>query len=145
VSVARFIADQRTNDRVPHTFTCALLGVSLAWFYKWVSRAKGPAAVSGLHTKRDLRRDSVDRAVRVMFGKRRGLHGSPRLHTDLVEDGWVVSEKTVADSMRRQGLIARKIKRRNGLTKQDKTAPKFLTCCVGTSPPSGRTPAGSVT
>jgi transposase InsO family protein len=27
--------------------------------------------------------------------------------------------------MRRQGLIARKIKRRNGLTKQDKTAPKF--------------------
>jgi len=125
VSVARFIADQRSNYRVPHTFTCALLGVSLAWFYKWVSRAKGPAAVSGLHTKRDLRRDSVDRAVRVMFGKRRGLHGSPRLHTDLVEDGWVVSEKTVADSMRRQGLIARKIKRRNGLTKQDKTAPKF--------------------
>ena len=122
---SRFIADQRTNYRVPHTITCALLGVSLAWFYKWVSHAKGPAAVSGLHTKRDLRRDSVDRAVRVMFGKRRGLHGSPRLHTDLVEDGWVVSEKTVADSMRRQGLIARKIKRRNGLTKQDKTAPKF--------------------
>jgi len=31
----------------------------------------------------------------------------------------------VADSMRRQGLVARRIKRRNGLTKQDKTAPKF--------------------
>jgi hypothetical protein len=26
VSVARFIADQRTNYRVPHTITCALLG-----------------------------------------------------------------------------------------------------------------------
>ena len=36
-----------------------------------------------------------------------------------------MSEKTVADSMRRQGLVARRIKRRNGLTKQDKTAPKF--------------------
>lgn len=36
-----------------------------------------------------------------------------------------VSEKTVADSMRRQGLMARLIKRRNGLTKQDKTAPKL--------------------
>ena len=35
VSVARFIADQRTNYRVPHTITCLLLGVSLAWFYKW--------------------------------------------------------------------------------------------------------------
>ena len=43
MSVARFIADQRTNYRVPHTFTCALLGVSLAWFYKWVGRANGPA------------------------------------------------------------------------------------------------------
>ena len=36
-----------------------------------------------------------------------------------------VSEKTVANSMRRQGLIARKIKRRNGLTKQDKSKAPF--------------------
>lgn len=125
MSVARFIADQRTSYRVPHTITCALLGVSSAWFYKWLGRASGPAAASGLHTKRDRRRDTVDRAVKVMFTKRRGLHGSPRLHADLVEDGWTVSLKTVADSMRRQGLVARKIKRRNGLTVQDKTAPKF--------------------
>ena len=125
MSVARFVVDQRTNYQVPVAFTCALLGVSLAWFYKWLGRAHSPAAVSGLHTKRDLRRDSVDRAVRVMFTKRRGLHGSPRLHTDLVEDGWTVSEKTVADSMRRQGLVARKIKRRNGLTRQDKTKAPF--------------------
>lgn len=125
MSVARFIADQRTNYRVPHTTTCALLGVSLAWFYKWLVRATGPSAASGLHTDRDRRRDTVDRAVRVMFTKRRGVHGSPRLHADLREDGWAVSEKTVADSMRRQGLVARKIKRRGGLTRQDRTAPKF--------------------
>lgn len=125
MSVARFIADQRTKYRVPHTVTCLLLGVSLAWFYKWLGRATGPSASSGLHTKRDRRRDTVDRAVRVMFTKKRGLHGSPRLHADLCDDGWDVSEKTVADSMRRQGLVARRIKRRNGLTKQDKTAPKF--------------------
>lgn len=125
MSVARFIADQRTSYRVPHTVVCALLGVSLAWFYKWISRASGPSAVSGLHTDRDRRRDTIDQAVRVMFTKKRGLHGSPRLHADLRDDGWEVSEKTVADSMRRQGLIARRIKRRNGLTRQDKTAPKF--------------------
>jgi transposase InsO family protein len=125
VSVARFIADQRTKYRVPHTVVCALLGVSLGWFYKWLGRAQGPSAASGLHTGRDRRRDTVDRAVRTAFGKARGLHGSPRLHADLVDDGWRVSEKTVADSMRRQGLIARRIKRRNGLTRQDKTAPKF--------------------
>ena len=125
MSVARFIADQRTNYRVPHTVTCLLLGVSLAWFYKWLGRATGPSATSGLHTTRDRRRDTIDRAVKMMFNKKRGLHGSPRLHADLREDGWDVSEKTVADSMRRQGLVARRIKRRNGLTRQDKTAPKF--------------------
>jgi len=125
VSVARFIADQRTKYRVPHTFTCALLGVSVAWFYKWITRAAGPGGANGLHTPRDRRRDTIDRAVAVMFTKKRGLHGSPRLVRDLRDEGWKVSEKTVADSMRRQGLVARRIKRRNGLTRQDKTAPKF--------------------
>ena len=125
MSVARFIADQRTSYRVPHTVTCLLLGVSMAWFYKWLGRASGPSASSGLHTKRDRRRDTVDRTVAAAFAKARGLHGSPRLHADLVDGGWTVSEKTVADSMRRQGLVARRIKRRNGLTRQDKTAPKF--------------------
>ncbi len=125
MSVARFIADQRTKYRVPHTVVCALLGVSLAWFYKWLGRAQGPTAVSGLHTPTERRRDTIDRAVRSMFTKKRGLHGSPRLVHDLRDNGWRVSEKTVADSMRRQGLVARRIKRRNGLTKQDKTAPKF--------------------
>ena len=58
MSVARFIADQRTNYRVPHTITCVLLGVSLAWFYKWRDR---PA------TPRQLRRAEVDAAVAAMF------------------------------------------------------------------------------
>jgi len=40
VSVARFIADQRTLYRVPVAFCCALLGVSVSWFYTW--RAKAP-------------------------------------------------------------------------------------------------------
>jgi putative transposase len=121
VSVARFIADQRTLYRVPHALTCLLLGVSLAWFYKWASRAAQP----GPHTPTEQRRAEVDAAVVAGFKHGRGLHGSPRLHADLREAGWVVSEKTVADSMRRQGLVARRIKRRNGLTVQDKTAPKF--------------------
>ena len=122
MSVARFIADQRTKYRVPHTFTCVLLGVSVAWFYKWITRAENP---EGLHTDTDRRRAELDAAVATAFEAARGLHGSPRLVDDLRDLGWQVSEKTVADSMRRQGLVARRIKRRTGLTKQDKTAPKF--------------------
>lgn len=77
MSVARFIADQRTSYRVPHTRTCALLGVSLAWFYKWITRATGPSAVSGLFTTRDRRRETLDQAVAVAFRKAQGRHGSP--------------------------------------------------------------------
>ena len=122
MSVARFVADQRTNYRVPHAKTCQWLGLSESWFYKWLQRAGDP---DGLHTDTDRRRAEVDAAVVKAFKAARGLHGSPRLHADLRDAGWVVSEKTVAGSMRRQGLVARKIKRRNGLTRQDKTAPKF--------------------
>ena len=34
MSVARFVVDQRTNYQVPVAFTCALLGISISWFYK---------------------------------------------------------------------------------------------------------------
>ena len=116
MSVARFIADQRTSYRVPHVLTCVLLGVSLSWFYKWLDRPPTP---------RQQRRAEIDAAVKAMFADAKGLHGSPRLYADLLDAGWVVSEKTVADSMRRQGLVARKVKHRKGTTKQDRSAPKF--------------------
>jgi len=116
VSVARFMADQRTLYRVPVAFTCALLGLSVAWFYKWRDRQP---------TRTEVRRAKLDAAVGEAFTTARGLHGSPRLYLDVRAEGWTVTEKTVADSMRRQGLVARISKRRNGLTKQDKTAAKF--------------------
>jgi len=67
----------------------------------------------------------VDAAVRRAFEKARGLHGSPRLVIDLREEGVDVSKNTVADSMRRQGLVARVVRRRRGSTKSDKKARKF--------------------
>ena len=116
MSAAGFIADQRTATGCAHTLTYRLLGVSLAWFYKWRDRPP---------TTRQRHRAALDSAVRDMFDDAKGLHGSPRLHDDLRDAGWQVSEKTVADSMRRQGLVARKVTRRKGTTKQDPSAPKF--------------------
>jgi putative transposase len=120
MTVARFIADQRTMHRVPHAASCRLLGLSEAWFYKWHSRA-----VSGTVSASQVRRAQLDSAVKTAFEDARGLHGSPRLHPDLRDAGWTVSEKTVADSMRRQGLVARRIKRRRSLTRADKTKRPF--------------------
>jgi putative transposase len=116
VSVARFIADQRTMHRVPHTVTAAILGVSISWFYKWGGR--GP-------TERAARRAALDARIRTLFTASQGTYGSPRIHADLLEAGETVSVNTVADSMRRQGLQGRKPKRHRGLTRQDRAAPKF--------------------
>ncbi|TVS74408.1 IS3 family transposase, partial [Mycobacterium helveticum] len=82
MSVARFIADQRTKYRVPHAVTCRVLQVSLAWFSKWLGRAEDP---DGLHTDTDRRRAELDVAVAKAFAKAKGLHGSPRLVDDLRE------------------------------------------------------------
>ena len=116
MSVARFIADQRTLHRVPHAVCCAILGLSESWFYKWLDR---PA------TARQRRRGELDAEVLKMFRASRRSYGSPRIHADLLEAGWTVSVNTVADSMRRQGLQGRKLKRSKGLTRQDRAAAKF--------------------
>ena len=116
MSVARFIADQRTYYRVPHTVTCAILGASVSWLYKWLHREP---------TERQCRRAALDQRVRELFDRSKRTYGSPRIHADLLDEGWRVSVNTVADSMRRQGLQGRKLKRRKGLTKQDKEAPTF--------------------
>lgn len=116
MSVARFIADQRTSYRVPHAFSCRVLDISESWFYKWLDREP---------TASERRRREVDAEVLRRFEASERTYGSPRIFRDLVEAGWKISEKTVAESMRRQGLFGRKPKRRKGLTKQDKNAPKF--------------------
>jgi transposase InsO family protein len=101
---------------VPHTVTCAILGISISWFYKWFGR--GP-------TDGSRRRAALDAKVRTLFTASKGAYGSPRIHADLLEAGETVGVNTVAESMRRQGLAGRKPKRSRGLTRQDRTAPKF--------------------
>jgi putative transposase len=118
VSLAAFIADQRTSHQVPHAVACRALAVSESWFYKWHHRSRQPAPS-------ELRRAELDAAVAEVFAAAHGLHGSPRVLIDLRADGWTVSEKTVAKSMARQGLVARSKKRRKNLTRPDKRAVPF--------------------
>lgn len=117
MSVATFIAAQRTEHRVPHAKCCRWLGVSESWFYKWHDREPTP---------REARRAALDAAVKASFddsGGTPGTYGSPRVFEDLVEAGWTVSKKTVAASMARQRLQGRSPKRkRRSLTRPDKAA-----------------------
>jgi putative transposase len=117
VTVASFVAAQRTEHGVPHAVSCRVLEVPESWFYKW--RDRGP-------TPRQLRRAELDAAVKASFddsGGTPGTYGSPRVWEDLVADGWRVSKKTVAASMARQDLQGRCPKRkRRSLTRPDKAA-----------------------
>jgi transposase InsO family protein len=117
LTVARFIADQRTDHGVPHAVTCHALDMSESWFYKWKGRPP---------TARQQRRAALDAAVKASFddsGGTPGTYGSPRVWEDLVATGWRVSKKTVAASMARQGLQGRSPKRkRRSLTRPDKAA-----------------------
>jgi len=117
MTVASFIAAQRTDHSVPHAAACRVLGVPASTFYKWRDRPSTP---------RQVRRARLDEAVKESFddsGGTPGTYGSPRVFEDLIEDGWVVSVNTVAASMARQGLRGRTPKRkRRSLTRPDKAA-----------------------
>lgn len=118
MSLAVFIADQRTSHQVPHAVACRALAVSESWFYKWHHRPQQP-------TPSEQRRAELNAAVAEAFEAAHGLHGSPRVLIDLRAAGWTVSEKSVAKSMARQGLVARVKKRRKNLTRPDKRAVPF--------------------
>jgi putative transposase len=113
--VAAFIAAQRARYGVPHAVACRALEVSQAWFYKW---RRGDVSL------RRKRRAAVDAAVAYEFARRQGRDGSPPITVRLRDAGWRISKNTVADSMRRQGLVARPKRRRRGLTKADRRAGK---------------------
>lgn len=115
MSLAAFIAAQRAQHGIPHAVSCRALGVSQAWLYKWVH---------GDVSLRRARRAAVDAAVAYEFARRSGRDGSPTITTRMRDSGWRISKNTVADSMRRQGLVARPKRKRRGLTKADRRARK---------------------
>jgi transposase InsO family protein len=116
MSVVSFIVSQRAEYGVPHAKCCRFLWVSVSWFYKWRDR---------LPTRRQRRREALDIEVKRIFEHSGGTprtYGSPRIHAELLDAGWQVSENTVADSMARQGLVARPKRRFRSLTRPDKAA-----------------------
>jgi putative transposase len=77
---------------------CALLEVSRSGFYKWrKSRNGGPSPSR-------QRRAELDAKVADFHQASDGVYGAPRILADLRCAGERVSRKTVAASLRRQGL-----------------------------------------
>ncbi|MGH3901578.1 MAG: IS3 family transposase [Pseudonocardiaceae bacterium] len=108
LAVAAFIAAQRDDHGVPHATACQALGVSQSWLYKWKAGVVPPRARHRERLKAEISR---------LFQAHEGTYGAPRITADLRDEGWRVSENTVAALMRKQGLAARRRKQRRSTTR----------------------------
>nr|WP_237693782.1 IS3 family transposase [Streptomyces sp. SID2888] len=104
---------------IPHRVSCRALGVSESWFYKHRSRRP---------TGREVRRQQLAEAVKEVFTQSGGTYGSPKIWITLMRQGWRVSVNTIAKLMAELGLVARRVRRRRGLTRPGKrpAAPDFV-------------------
>lgn len=118
-SVVGVISGFRTEHGVSHRVSCRALGVSESWFYK--HRTRRP-------TRRELRRQHLIEAVKEEFHTSGGTYGSPKIWIRLVRQGWRVSVNTIAKIMAELGLVARRVRRRRGLTRPGRlpAAPDFV-------------------
>lgn len=83
---------------------CRILGVARSGFYAWCRNKAARAA-------REERQQAFDQQVQGAFNGAKQRCGSPRLTRALCEQGVSANRKTVARSMRRQGLRARVARR----------------------------------
>jgi putative transposase len=96
---------------VPYAVSCRALGVCESWFYKWKD---------GGHSLRGERRDRLKAEIARLFAARKGKDGSPRITAALRDEGWRVSENTVAALMAGMDLAARRTKKRKATTRRGK-------------------------
>ncbi|MEC2224877.1 IS3 family transposase [Weizmannia sp. CD-2023] len=77
---------------------CKVLEVSKSGYYKWL-RNQGPS-------KKEAYLKEIRQKISKSFHESQGTYGSPRVHNDLVEWGYTISQKTVARLMKEMGLSA---------------------------------------
>jgi len=87
---------EKANYRVQRM--ARLLGVSRSGFYAWRRRRQSESSA------RAVERTQLDGKVRKTHTESYGTYGAPRIRAALARNGAGVDRKTVAASMRRQGL-----------------------------------------
>lgn len=95
---------------------CRALDVSRSGFYCWRRRQLYPSP-------RQERRERLDQQVATAFAIRKGRSGAPGLTRDLQDQEESYNQKTVAASMRRQGLRAKAAKKFKATTNSNHTLP----------------------
>ena len=97
------------------TQACAVMGVSTSAYYDW-------HAGRGARFERE-QRDAQLLAEITTIHREHPDYGSPRVTVELARRGRPVNHKRVESMMAVAGIVARRHRRRRGLTKRDETAP----------------------
>jgi putative transposase len=79
---------------------CQVLKVSPSGYYKWLKLQ------SSLPSEKDIYRVEIQQKISKSFHESFGTYGSPRVHDDLIDWGYTISQKTVARMMSELGLKA---------------------------------------
>ena len=79
---------------------CKTLRVSKSGYYKWLNQ-QGKE-----DSEREIIKQEIKQKIAKSFHESDGTYGSPRVHDDLVEWGYIISQKTVARLMKEMGLRA---------------------------------------
>ena len=95
---------------------CRVFGVSRQGYYKWVRR-------QDIASPRAQRRKQIDALVSTAFVVRKGRSGSPELALDLKDQGVHCNRKTIAQSMREQGLRAKAARKFKATTNSKHSLP----------------------
>jgi len=79
---------------------CQVLKVSTSGYYKWLKLQSSP------QSEKEKYRVDIQQKISKSFHESFGTYGSPRVHDDLIDWGYTISQKTVARMMREMGLKA---------------------------------------
>lgn len=91
----RFISEHREIFRVGRM--CNILDVSRSGYYAWLKR---PESLR----RKENRKLTIQ--IKVIYGKKRKIYGSPRIHKELNEKGIKCSRNRVARIMKQEGIRA---------------------------------------
>lgn len=110
----KYAAITKHSVRYPARLVCSVLGVSRSSYYAWRHR---PAC------RRFLENKQLVTAMRSIHKTIDRSYGSPRMHVELLSQGYECGRNRVARLMRQDGLIARITVRFRSLTKAGKREP----------------------
>lgn len=79
---------------------CEVLQVSKSGYYKWLANK------DKVNREKEEVKKEIQQKIKKSFYESGETYGSPRVHDDLVECGYVISQKTVARMMKEMGLRA---------------------------------------